>query len=164
MAIKRVGGFTIIEVMIVMAIAALILIVVLVVTPQLRASFAKQNVNKDLSTIVAVAETAREATGKKLKDVTGSGCSECACRPDNYQAPACISNWQNALSRISAFGSDITHLQQDPWGNPYLLDENQGESGPSDCRQDRIFSAGADSLRGTSDDIVKIIPLFRNCP
>lgn len=37
---------------------------------------------------------------------------------------------------------------RDPWGNVYLIDENELESG--NCRKDIVFSAGPDGLHGSS--------------
>lgn len=165
---KRVSGFTIVEVLIVLAIVGVMLAGVMLATTQIRESQRRNQANKELNTIVEAAILARQYKSNRLQIVTGSGCSRCICPAPPAtvdSSPACISGWNTALTRISASGLDISNLDKDPWGSPYLLDENEGESGPSDCRLDSIRSAGPDGVYPTSDDLYRTIPLRRKpCP
>lgn len=143
-----------------MAVAGLILSVIFLAVPRLKESQRRNQANTELNTIVTASGIAQQYKGKTLRLITGNGCSQCACRlPAGVDSAACISNWQTARNRISAAGYDISDLETDPWGSPYGLDENEGEFGPSDCRTDAIYSAGADGIFSTADDISRRIPL-----
>jgi hypothetical protein len=136
----------------------------------------------DMNAIIAAIKAARISTSQVTGLVTENFCSECACRPAPGPAPldirniassdTCYINWNSALTKIEtkaslAAGSLSGAYVRDPWGSPYLLDENEKESGPADCRQDLLFSAGPDGVRGTTDDVAPTfpIPLFNSpCP
>lgn len=164
---KQRAGFTIIETMIVLAIASAILAMLFLIIPGVRDRLRRHQANTNLSTMVEMINVARQYSGnKQLRLITGSGCSDCVCRaPASMTDSACISNWNNARTKISNSGGDISYIDLDPWGDPYALDENEGESGPMDCRPDTIRSAGADGVLATADDISRSIPLSHNpCP
>jgi len=163
---ERDNGFTIIEVLIVLAIAGLIIALSLISVPKVIDSKRKNQARKELKSIVTAAGVAQQYYGKPLRLVTGNGCSDCICRPPAQVTDSgCITNWTNAMNAISTAGLDISNLDTDPWGSPYLLDENEGEMGTSDCRLDNIRSAGSDGIMSTADDISFSIPLRANpCP
>lgn len=48
-------------------------------------------------------------------------------------------------------------LPMDPWGRPYVWDENEGEGGG--CGKDSIRSAGPDRTGSTGDDKSYSVPL-----
>ncbi len=66
----------------------------------------------------------------------------------------------------------IDYLPTDPWGNCYLLDENEGEFGSTDCRFDVIMSGGQDRMWAYSgdgddvlaDDIIVRVPYYASRP
>lgn len=164
--VARRGGFTLVEVLIVLAIVGLILLAVFEAIPRARDSQRRQQAHSELNSIVVAAGTAQTYFGKPLRLVTGSGCSDCVCRAPALMTDAsCVNNWTNAINKIGLGGYDISNLSTDPWGDPYGLDENEGEMGPTDCRLDSITSAGPDGVLATSDDITLHIPLrAKPCP
>ena len=118
---------------------------------------------------IVLAHTLEE---EPLKDITGNGCSGCNCRRYvSYELSSCTQNWENALDRISEKSLiDLTEFKTDPWGFPFLLDENSGEFDENDCRLDLLGSAGPDGIVQTSfsdagntlgDDIIFAIPQYR---
>jgi type II secretory pathway pseudopilin PulG len=165
--LKKVSlGFTIVETLVVLAIVGLIMVVIFLAVPALDRNRTKNQANKELNTIVTAVGVAQQYYGTTLRLITGNNCSDCACRPPaTITDTNCVNNWINAESKISVAGLDISDLRQDPWGSPYLLDENEGEMGPADCRKDTIRSVGPDATYNTSDDLLFQIPLKKKpCP
>jgi prepilin-type N-terminal cleavage/methylation domain-containing protein len=64
-------------------------------------------------------------------------------------------------------------VPRDAWGNVFMLDENDGEFGPTDCRWDTLWSAGPDGIwqgagggdeRFGDDLVYRLPPLTVSCP
>ena len=117
---------------------------------------------------------ARVLEEKPLTEITGSNCSLCACRyggehpthplTDFPETHACYTRGKETLEKISeASGMDVRDFIKDPWGSPYLLDENEAENSTY-CRRDWILSAGPDQIFGNTDDIMleNIISYYDN--
>lgn len=72
----------------------------------------------------------------------------------------CHDDWESALVNIKTAAQlgDPTDDRwlRDPWGSPYILDENEGENPADPCRQDRIISAGFDGIMANWDDAVAV--------
>jgi prepilin-type N-terminal cleavage/methylation domain-containing protein len=161
---KRTDGFTIIEVLVVLAIAGLIMFTMFLAVPHLKQQQKKTQARNGVNTIVTAAGVAQQYFGKPLRLITGNGCSNCACRPPALMTDAaCVNNWKTAVDNISLAGLDISDLITDPWGNPYSLDENEGEVGLPPCTLDSIRSVGPDGIQATSDDFTRLIPLRFPC-
>ncbi|MEY2665300.1 MAG: hypothetical protein RLZZ480_405 [Candidatus Parcubacteria bacterium] len=116
---------------------------------------------KTMSSAIAVAEPDQQA----LRVITGSNCSECSCAGIDLRnladAHACTTSWRSAITIIGANSDMIDATEQlvrDPWGSPYLLDENEGENAGTPCINDTISSAGDDARAGTADDYIITIP------
>jgi len=169
---NNIKGFTLIELIVVITIIGLISTIgALSYANTIKdAQIAKSK--QDMNDFIQALETARIKTGKTANAITGSGCSDCACRlPANkvYRdiptTDTCYVNWINVLTKISSAGVvDISAFTRDPWGSPYLFDENEKEyNTAANCnpaRIDRIKSAGPYGIMSTSDDIGISIPLF----
>lgn len=97
---------------------------------------------------------AREEAQKSTQLITGSNCSDCACRTLNplpkvtdpgFATTQCGINWTKVTARLAAAsGSPVGSVQAlftDPWGHPILLDENEFESGCA--TPDALSSIGA---------------------
>jgi len=169
--VKGRGGFTLIELLVVISIIGLLSSIVLASlnSARIKARYAKAQA--ELSQFIKAAIIAQGESGKRLRDITGSGCSDCVCRDRNIrnipESDSCYTQWVNALTTIqnatAGTVSGIDRMTRDPWGSPYGLDENERESGPSDCRLDTIRSAGPDGVLNNSDDQGYVIPHSRPC-
>lgn len=170
-------GFTIIELIVVIIIIALIAGAVLVSIDRSVRHSQYARARADIKQLITLIEAARSESNKTFGKITGHDCSECACRvgidirtlPKTHQ---CWINYQAAFNALNAAaaggGVNIPALPQDPWGAPYLFNENEGEKCccPNDpntltlggCCTDNIFSAGADGRDYTADDINVNIP------
>lgn len=171
-AIFHKRGFTLIELLVVISVIGLLSSVILSSLNSARAKSKTTVAKQQMATIVKGTVIAQGEANKTLMSITGSGCTDCSCRASNGytpQSPGCytatftaFTNIQNATNGI--FGN-MTAMIRDPWGNPYLLDENQGEGG--NCSSiDGLRSAGPDGVDATSDDIGSpiAIPLAPKCP
>lgn len=150
-------GFTIIELLVAIAIIGLLSSVVMASLEKAKDNANRKKVSADFASIELNIEEARSAQGKVTGLIDGSWCSLCAF---NNSSPAI--NQPGAISwnttRWQYFG--YTNPPTDPWGTIYSLEENEFEFGTSDCRNDQIFSAGPDKTFFTSDDIIYNVRKF----
>jgi len=134
MNMKKVQGFTLLEVMVVIVILG---ILASMVVPNLLGSQERANVQKAIS------------------DVTALETSLSLYKLDNYDFPT-TEQGLDALVEQSDVEPEprrfpengyIKRLPKDPWGNEYVL-LNPGEQSKMD-----VFSVGPDGEAGTEDDI-----------
>lgn len=162
----KIQAFTMIELLVVIVLLSILSGVLLTV---INPTFIKDTANyavaeEEMRKFTEAVQIAQMESGKVLGQITGNYCSACAggCHYGSGSIPAgCISLWLQALERVSvATGGlvDLSALETDPWGNPYILDENELEPGHPPCRLDSIKTAGPDGLYGTSDDRTFNIP------
>ncbi len=142
-------GFTLIELLVVVAIVGVLASMVMSSLNDARDRARLARVQADIYEIQKLITLAQIETDDFLTNITGSNCSFCHCRPD-ISDTACAERWELTIGNIvAAAGADpsvATALYRDPWGNPYLIDENQGEYGCLDTRPDFMGSS-----RGVTD-------------
>lgn len=173
------NGFTLIELLVVISIIGLLSSIVLsaLVAARTKAQYAKVNV--ELKQIInAIIYAQGERGTSLLNGITYSGCTDCVCRvPDpqtitNETSSQCYINWTTALTNIQnatngVYGG-LTNFVRDPWGRPYMLDENESEGVfPCGWMQDTILSAGPNGVWefGANDDLMFLIPHYYSpCP
>jgi len=134
MNMKKVQGFTLLEVMVVIVILG---ILASMVVPNLMGSQDRANMQKAIS------------------DVTALETSLSLYRMDNYDYPTTEQGLDALVEQTDLepeprrFPEDgyIKRLPKDPWGNEYVL-LNPGEQAKMD-----VFSVGPDGEAGTEDDI-----------
>lgn len=134
MNIKKVQGFTLLEVMVVIVILG---ILASMVVPNLMGSQDRANMQKAIS------------------DVTALETSLSLYKMDNYDYPTTEQGLEALIEQTGIepeprrFPEDgyIKRLPKDPWGSEYVL-LNPGEQGKMD-----VFSVGPDGEAGTDDDI-----------
>ena len=167
-------GFTFIELLVTIAILGIISATVITSLESARTNATRVSTQAQMSKIVDLLQVARETSGKTLLQITGNGCTDCACRsvgtplyalPSNH---ACITGSTLTFSRIATELREpgFVGMMRDPWGNPYLFDENEGEGGSWDCRDDTLRSAGPDGYYSTADDVLPLKSyrtLMRGC-
>jgi len=155
---KKSKSFTLIELLVVIAIIGLLASIVMINVNSARNKAKYAKVKGEIAQFAEIAVVAQGETNKTLQQITGNGCSDCACRDRNIQGipdtDSCAVNWYNAITKIqqaAGFGDSVL-MKRDAWDAPYGLDENELEFGPSDCRYDTIKSAGPDGILYTGDD------------
>lgn len=171
------NGFTLIELLMVIAIIGILASIVLV---SLREATEKAKIaaaKREMQEIARVMGIAQITEGKRLSDITGSWCTKCNGSCNSYttnlqsipDSDACVVAQQNSMQLLMTaadqVGGDISKISRDPWGAPYLIDENEGEVVGNPCRQDTIQSVGPDGLRassgGSTDDIYLSVPFVK---
>ena len=120
---------------------------------------AMELMQKDLAVVELAINVGRLQTQQNLIDITGNSCSDCVCRNFDFISPiagpaqACIDRWDMILNALKASSEiDLTFMDADPWGSPYLVDENEGEMAGNYCRRDTLFSAGPDRRHEASGE------------
>ncbi|MBL8159939.1 type II secretion system protein [Candidatus Saccharibacteria bacterium] len=152
----RRAGFTIVELLIVIVVIGILALIAVTAVSRAQDDARVAKVNSDLRLLEKAIMAARENSGETLFQITGNGCTRCACpysggntTPYNTLAKthACWTNYYDALTDIgNAAETNLSELRDgDPWGTPYILDENELELSASDCRRDQISSAGKGS-------------------
>lgn len=144
-------GFTIVELLIVIIVIAILAAIVIVAYNGITAKAQSSKVDQDIATLVRAINAARINTDKTLYAITGNGCTRCSCpylsgdTTPAYTLPkthGCWTAYFNTIDKIAtASGANLAPLKAgDPWGSPYSIDENEGESGG--CGYDIVESWG----------------------
>jgi prepilin-type N-terminal cleavage/methylation domain-containing protein len=149
MYIKK-RGFTIVELLIVIVVIGILAAITIVAYNgiQTRAATAKRN--SDIALYYRAILAARINTGMTLGQITGSYWSAGSCLPSPgsntgnieprnlAKTDSCWVTYYNDLTTIgAAAGMSLSGLKAgDNRGNPYIIDENEGEGGG--CGQDAM--------------------------
>lgn len=129
------NGFTLIELMVVIAIIGLLASVILINLNSAQNRAKKARARAEMIQIIRAADLARTLSNTTLMGVTGNNCSACGGNPE----PAMLASLQ-AISTKSGV-PNIVNLRNDPWGGKYYLDENEGEINSQDCRRDVMYAS-----------------------
>lgn len=179
--LKTYRGFSLVELLVVISIIGILASVVIGSIDQARTSAKNAVVKQEIGLIAEAVGSI--SLGRPIESITGSWCSACACRDregdgdsgdlrtvdssSSAGSQACKQNWENALQNIAAESSvisDVEGLARDPWGSPYMIDENELEyNNPASanynpCRMDSLRSAGKDGVYNTDDDYELRLP------
>ncbi|MDQ1284213.1 MAG: hypothetical protein QG620_561 [Patescibacteria group bacterium] len=155
-------AFTLIEILIVIAIIGILAAVVLVSLNSSRDKSKYAKAEQEMAQFAKAMEMAQIMTRKPLREITGSNHSAGPCfassgkyLKDIPDTDPCYTSWVSAITKLGvAAGTDLSDLKRDPWGSPYMLDENEGEFSTNPCRLDKVFTAGPDGwVSSLSTDI-----------
>ncbi len=126
-------GFTLIELLVVVAIIGVLASMVMSSLNDARDRARLARAQNDFRQIEKLVLSAQLNTNEYLRYITNSGCSACACSSlgGGLLASQCVDRWETSIDIIvAAAGEDPSvaeRFYRDPWGNPYLLDENEAE-------------------------------------
>ena len=176
--INKRSGFTLIEMMVVVSIIGLLASVVIGSIGDARLSAQYTVAKADMINISNLIQFAKTNKQSDLRTITGSACTECACRtqPGNLlpsadlsnlsPTDACVESYLDVIAVINDNAGGLTSINNppfDPWGAPYIINENENEFHggviQDDCVQDSIASAGPNGTYYDSDDVHYNIPL-----
>lgn len=156
-------GFTLVELLVVIAIIVLLSTVAVVALSSTRNSSKITKAQADLKQALTTIAQAQSANNTALRYITGSTCSDCACRGTDLrniaESSACAVTMKAAWdSMASILGTPpYSVVPRDPWGSPYCLDENEAEG----AGMDSIISVGPNGFwQMGADDIVIYVPKY----
>jgi prepilin-type N-terminal cleavage/methylation domain-containing protein len=156
-------GFTLIELLVVISIISLLSSVVLASLSSAREKSKKARAQAEMSQIVKIIMYAQGEQGKPLiRFAPSSNYANGTCNTFGIASSQCLNQWISALTEIQTATNgtftDLAKFQRDPWGNPYQIDANQGETGASSCgTADGFFVYGKTFS-------IPVIPLSPICP
>lgn len=161
---KQFAGFTIVELLIVIVVIGILAAITIVAFNGVQNRARTSSRDADISQYYKAVIAARTNTGTALRYITGSAYSmgQCVSATANPSATepkdlpkthACWTSFYNNLTNIGeAANMNLSGLRDgDPNGNPYVFDENEGESCSMD--QMRVFTGN-----GVAVQTVKQIP------
>ncbi len=139
---QRSTGFTIVELLIVIVVIAVLAAITVVAYNGIQQRSQNAKIDADIASLNKAIQAARVATNNVLRDITLAGGST----PGNTASPCitktagtdlatlskttdgCWTTYLASLQRIStASGINVANIT-DPWGRPYMIDENEGEN------------------------------------
>lgn len=140
-------GFTIVELLIVIVVIAILAAITIVAYNGIQERARVQSANSDLNSLTKAIKIARLTQNQVLGVITGNYCTNCGTQ----------TNYETTLDKISvAAGVNLSLLKKgDPWGNKYVIDENENEGGA--CNKDGLGVKNSVSHSGL---VIPIIPTF----
>ncbi len=160
-------GFTIVELLIVVVVIAILAAITIVAYNGIQSQARSSKIQTDLGQLRKAVIAAQNNTGKTLIQITGSTYSagSCTSQPVGTNlatlpvSDACWVRYNSTLDKISIDSNMNVRGLLDPWGRPYFIDENEGESGG--CGTDFV-AMFAQPFNGSSRLYPTTIPLSGN--
>ena len=171
---KKVYGFTIVELLIVIVVIAILAAISVAAYTNIQERAKTSRRNSEMAQLLKAITLARTATGKTLSEITwstysiggciatGSSSNPSGLEPkDLPKTSNCWLQYYSNLDKISAAsGVDLSSFRNgDERGNPYMWDENEGEGGDY-CRADNaiIYFTGNGTAIANGPNIPKLYP------
>lgn len=140
-------GFTIVELLIVIVVIGILAAITIVAFNGVQQKAQSAKISSDLTNFDKAIEAARVNSGTVLMNITGSTATagNCMSKPAgtdlaslDHATDPCWIAYKTAMKNISdASGINVVNLV-DPWGRPYVLDENEGAGSPCGNGNDQI--------------------------
>jgi prepilin-type N-terminal cleavage/methylation domain-containing protein len=139
-------GFTIVELLIVIVVIGILAAITIVAYNGIQDRGRMSRMQNDLRNIKTAVLLARTQQNQVLGAVTGNWATAGSCmgKPAGTDLAAlpptdnCWVDYKNTLDKISIASSQNIRGLVDPWGRPYLIDENENEGGPANCTKDSL--------------------------
>ncbi len=132
-------GFTLVELLVVISIIAILSLIGMTVYTGVQTNARVQATKATFDAIYKQIEVGRVLQQKILMQLTGSGWTAGACYGSSgYDVK--IVGCEAVLTTAFVTKLGMGALPRDGWGDPILLDENEGEFPAIPCRQDGIWS------------------------
>lgn len=141
---RKIKAFTIVELLIVIVVIAVLASISVVAYSGIQDRARQSKVKADITQIIkaiTIARGNRSQTTSQMSGstATGGSCWGKASGTDIASLPlsdSCWVNYNNFMDIISTESGVNIRGMVDPWGRPYLVDENEGEGGS--CARDTI--------------------------
>ena len=156
-------GFTLIELMIVIAIISLVSSIIFANLNEARERAKMVRAQAELKQITEAIIIAQGEQGGKplITFAPAANCGQCYC--STLSSAGCLNNWKLALTQIETatkgLVTGLSKFEKDPWGNPYRIDGNQGEGGPTWCTTVDALGSYNKTISG-----LQPVPLAPSCP
>jgi len=137
-------GFTLIELLVVISIIGFLASMAVFALNVARVKAKEARCRADLKQILTAIDVKRDEYNTTLMGVTGSGCTQCSCSPYDdvtLNSAACVDRVTTTFKNLGFPG-----ILRDPWGKPYLIDENEYEFPADLCRRDSLRSLNCGSV------------------
>lgn len=138
-SLSNARGFSLIETMVAVAIIGVLATIGAVDFTKFAVRAKYMRARSEMAGLSTIVSGLRITEEKFMWGITGNGCSECSGMP--------LQTW---------ISLGYTEPLLDPWGQPYHIDENNGETAPVNCRNDCMWSGGADSIYSGVGDGVSV--------
>jgi prepilin-type N-terminal cleavage/methylation domain-containing protein len=146
MVTKKQTGFTIVELLIVIVIIGILAAITIVAYNGIQERARQQKIQTDLTAIEKAIVATRISESNVIGAITssygtGGSCAGAGAGTDLAalaKTHACWTRYAQTLDILSnKSGMNIRDLV-DPWGRPYVIDENEHEGGSTNCTDDYI--------------------------
>lgn len=172
--ISRTTGYTLIEMLVVVAVIGLLASVLITSLGEARTAALYTRAQVDIRNLTDLITYVKFNRSTTLINVTGSACTECSCRGENLTniplTDSCVIDYYDVVDTLNQNTNGLLSIDNpplDPWGAPYLINENEGEmhggSLNTTCVYDSISSAGPNGVFYDSDDVHYSVPLVITC-
>lgn len=137
-------GFTIVELLIVIVVIGILATISIVAYSGIQEKAKVSRANAELQQLSRAIQVARLQENKTLIGITGTGCTSCSDTDGTRMAQSLTKIEVASKTNLSAMKDG------DPWGNPYRMDENEGENGSCANRDSLGLMVGRAGVNGIS--------------